>query len=95
MTCDLCGKERARVRRVTRSYGSGGDLLVIERIPTVHCPDCGGSYLEAETLHQLERIKMHRAGMTDARTVAVASFVGRKRTNRKKEKSGSPRRNPR
>ena len=41
MTCDICGKEGARVRHVTRSYGKGKDLLVIENVPVVSCPSCG------------------------------------------------------
>jgi len=60
MICDICGKEGAVIRRVTRSYGSGADLLVIENIPLVSCPQCGESYFTAETLHEIERIKLHR-----------------------------------
>ncbi len=32
--CDMCGAAKARIRRVTRSYGSGKDLLVIEGADT-------------------------------------------------------------
>ncbi|MGA9351163.1 MAG: type II toxin-antitoxin system MqsA family antitoxin [Anaerolineae bacterium] len=60
MICDICGQEGARVRHVTRSYGQGEDLLVIGNIPVVSCPHCGESYLTAETLHEIERIKLHR-----------------------------------
>ena len=59
MICDICGKEGARLRRVTRSYGKGENLLVIENIPVISCPHCGESYLTAETLHEMERIKNH------------------------------------
>ncbi len=50
MICDICGKEDARIRRVSRSYGKGDNLLVIEHIPVVSCPHCGESYITAETL---------------------------------------------
>ena len=60
MVCDICGQKGARERRVTRSYGTGQHLLVIENIPVVSCPHCGESYLTAETLHEIERIKLHR-----------------------------------
>jgi hypothetical protein len=30
MVCDNCGKEGARIRYVTRSYGKGDNLLIIE-----------------------------------------------------------------
>jgi YgiT-type zinc finger domain-containing protein len=59
MTCDICGREGARVRHVARSYGKGTILLVIENVPVVSCPHCGESYLTAETLHEIERIDLN------------------------------------
>lgn len=75
MICDFCGKEGARIRYVTRSYGKGENLLVIENVPVVSCPHCGESYLTAETLHEIERIKTHRKNFAKRRNVAVAEFV--------------------
>jgi YgiT-type zinc finger domain-containing protein len=75
MVCDICGREGARVRRVARSYGKGDDLFVIENIPVVSCPHCGESYLTAETLHEIERIKLHRQSFAQERPVPVAVFV--------------------
>ncbi len=75
MKCDNCGKENARIIHVSRSYGKGDDLLVIENIPVVSCPDCGESYLTAETLHEIERIKLHRKNFAEERNVAVATFT--------------------
>jgi len=75
MICDICGKQGARVRRVTRSYGKGSNLLVIENVPIVSCPHCGESYLTAETLHEIERIKLHRKNFASTRAVAVAAFT--------------------
>jgi YgiT-type zinc finger domain-containing protein len=75
MVCDICGKEGARIRRVTRSYGKAKNLLVIENVPVVSCPHCGESYLTAETLHELERIKLHRQNFAEMRPVAVAEFT--------------------
>ncbi|OVE80484.1 YgiT-type zinc finger domain-containing protein [bacterium I07] len=74
MICDICGHEGVRVRRVTRSYGKGKNLLVIERVPIVTCPHCGESYLTADTLHEIERIKLHRANLTKKRPIPVAAF---------------------
>ena len=73
--CDICGKDGARIRRVTRSYGKGEGLLVIENVPVVSCPHCGESYLTAETLHEIERIKLPRRTFAVERPVAVADFV--------------------
>ncbi|MBI2434064.1 MAG: type II toxin-antitoxin system MqsA family antitoxin [Candidatus Hydrogenedentes bacterium] len=75
MLCDNCGKRGAQVRRVSRSYGKGETLFIIENVPVVHCPHCGESYLRAETLHELERIKLHRRSLAKKRSVPVASFV--------------------
>ena len=57
MICDICGKKGAEVRHVTRSYGKGANLLIIENVPVVVCPNCGESYLTAETLHEIERMR--------------------------------------
>ena len=75
MTCDPCGKPGAEVRLMTRSYGKGADLLVIEDVPVVVCPHCEKSYLTAETLLEIERIKLHRRSLAKLRSVAVASFA--------------------
>jgi YgiT-type zinc finger domain-containing protein len=74
MICDICGQEGARVRYITRSYGKGENLLVIENVPVISCPHCGESYLTAETLHEIERIKLHRQDFATERPVPVAVF---------------------
>ena len=74
LICDMCGKTGARIRRVSRSYGKGTALLVIEDVPVVSCPHCGQSYLSAETLHEIERIKRHRSELAAERPVAVAAL---------------------
>ncbi len=75
MICDICGTDGARIRHVTRSYGKGETLLVIENIPLVSCPNCGESYFTAETLHEIERIKLHRQSFANTRPVAIAEFA--------------------
>jgi YgiT-type zinc finger domain-containing protein len=74
MICDICGKSSAITRDVTRSYGKGKDLLVIEAVPVTCCSECGESYIKAETLHEIERIKMHKKNFAKRRQVAVAVF---------------------
>ncbi len=73
--CDLCGKGGAQLRFLTRSYGKGENLLIIENVPVIVCPHCGESYLTAETLHEIERIKMHRRSLATPRNVPVANFA--------------------
>lgn len=76
-TCDVCGKEGARVRRVTRSYARGKAEFLIRGIPVVSCSHCGEDYLTAETLREIERIELHRHQLAVEQPVAVAQY-GRK-----------------
>jgi len=75
MICDICGQKVARTRKVTETYGKGKNLLVIENIPMVNCSHCGESYFTAETLHEIERIRLHRKSFAEKRTVPVANFA--------------------
>ena len=75
MVCDICGQDGARIRKVARTYGKGKNLLVIENVPVASCPRCGESYLEAETLHEIERLKLHRKNLAVERSVDVVSFA--------------------
>jgi len=75
MICDNCGKQGARIRRVARTYGKGRDILVIENVPVITCPHCGESDLEAETLHEIERIKLHKKSFAVNRSVPVVNFA--------------------
>ena len=75
MICEICGKEGTRIRKVTRTYGKGKEMFVIENIPIVTCPHCGDSYLEAETLHEIECIKLHKRSLATIRKVSIAHFA--------------------
>lgn len=72
--CASCGKPGVQVRQVTRSFGRGNSLLVIEEIPLWTCPHCGESYFTAQTLHEIERIKALRKSIAVERPIPVALF---------------------
>ncbi|HSH81648.1 MAG TPA: type II toxin-antitoxin system MqsA family antitoxin, partial [Herpetosiphonaceae bacterium] len=74
--CALCDAADARIVYVSRSYGAGDDLLVIENVPVISCPSCGERYMTAQTLHELEAIKTERRRRAALRTIAVAQFPG-------------------
>ena len=74
MVCDLCGKPNARLRHITRSYGKGEELLVIQNVPVVSCAACGDSYLTANTVLTIEALKRQRATRAVKKPVAVADF---------------------
>ena len=75
VTCDICGKEGARIRKNTRRYGKGNQLLVIENVLKISCPHWGESYLTADTIHELERIKRHRKSFATERPVRGAEYA--------------------
>ena len=72
--CANCGSASVQRKQVTRSFGKGANLLVIEAIPMWSCPSCGESYFSAQTLHEIERIKALRKSVAVNRPVAVAAF---------------------
>ncbi len=74
LICDNCGESGAKIRYISKSYGKGDKLLVIENVPVVSCPHCGESYLTADTLHAIEKIKRQRTQIAVVRPVPVASF---------------------
>ena len=73
--CVNCGKPDARVIYMSKSYGAGADLLVIENVPVISCPACGESYLTAQTLREIDNIKRNRSTIASERKVPVAAFV--------------------
>jgi YgiT-type zinc finger domain-containing protein len=73
--CEVCGRAGVQTKAVTRSYGKGASLLVIESIPLHSCPHCGEVYFTAGTLHEIERIRALRKAVSVVRPVAVATFA--------------------
>jgi YgiT-type zinc finger domain-containing protein len=72
--CASCGRPGVRLRKVTRSFGRGPSLLLIEDIPLWTCPHCGESYFTAQTLHEIEHIKALRKSVAVDRPIPVAIF---------------------
>lgn len=76
MKCDICGKNSARVRRLTQTVGKGSASFLVRNVPVISCLNCGESYLTAETLKELERMRLHWRELTRQEKVLVATFVG-------------------
>lgn len=74
MRCDLCGADTARMRHVTRSFGQGERLLVIENIPYLFCARCGERSFTAATMREIERLKMLTGAHVRRRPVPIVSF---------------------
>lgn len=75
MKCDFCGSEKAKIRYISRSYGSDDELFIIENIPLINCPDCGESYFTAETMRKIETIKQQKKSIAITRNIPVAKFA--------------------
>ena len=75
MTCDVCGQEGARIKHVSRTYGKGEEMIVIDKVPVVVCPHCGESYMTADTMHEVERLKLHKRSVKTKRLAPVISYV--------------------
>ena len=75
MICDVCGKDGAKIMRITETHGKGRDLLIIEDIPMVSCPHCGECYFTAETLREVETLKQQRQQRAVLQSVAVMQFA--------------------
>jgi len=75
ITCDCCGKTGVMRKRITRSFGKGDRVVVIDGIPLHVCPHCGESYFTADTLQEVERLRMHRAGLTARSMAPVVAYV--------------------
>jgi YgiT-type zinc finger domain-containing protein len=63
-----------QIRHVTRSFGRGERLVVIENIPHVFCPRCGERYFTAATMREIERLKLLKAARLRRRPIPIVSF---------------------
>lgn len=75
LVCSFCGKTTAEKRVVSQAFGSGGDLVVIEKVPTISCSTCGEVYFDGGTLKELDRILLNQKTLTRTRNVRVAEFA--------------------
>lgn len=74
-TCQICGKKTTKVRNITKTYRLDGELVAIEHVPLVVCTTCGESYLTAETLDSLERLKRDHKQLAVNQTIGVVQFA--------------------
>jgi len=75
MICDICGKDGAKTRFVSRVYGEGADLVVIEHVPVIFCSNCHESYLTLQTVEAIDEVIERKVEKTARRQVAVATLA--------------------
>lgn len=71
-SCPVCG-EPAHIKRITKAFGRGDSLLVIEDIPLIVCRNCHEQYLAAETLHEIEQLRERQ--QHQARMIQIERFA--------------------
>ena len=75
LVCDICGVRAARLVRRSRTFGKGAKLMVIENVPMISCRNCGQTYVTSETMHALDRLRLHRDSLAKPRKIDVVEFV--------------------
>ena len=75
MVCDCCGEAGVLLKHTTRSFGKGDRVVVIDGIPVHVCPHCGERYFTADTLREVERLRMHHADLTARSMAPVLSYI--------------------
>ncbi len=75
MLCDNCGRDGARQRFVTHTFGKGDNLLIVEEVPVISCQYCGESYMTLDTLRELERLKRDKRVNAIKKEVGVVTFA--------------------
>jgi YgiT-type zinc finger domain-containing protein len=75
LVCSFCGKSTAEKSVVSQAFGDGATLVVIEKVPTISCSNCGEVYFDGKTLKELDRILLNKKTLTRTRNVLVAEFA--------------------
>ena len=75
MVCAVCGQEGARSRRVTRSYGKGETILIIENVPARVCRETGERLFTPETVERLQHIVWEQRTPTRIVETPVFEFI--------------------
>ena len=75
MTCDLCGQNGAKTKYISRSYGKDKEMIVIDNIPVITCQNCGESYMTADTMHEVQRLRHHKHDRKALRLAPVINFA--------------------
>lgn len=78
MTCKNCWRDGTYIHKITKAYGTGDRLVVIENVPVISCRSCGIDLLSADTLDRLHELRSTlragRVGGSTQRLVNVADF---------------------
>ncbi len=72
--CVSCGHEKAEVKYLTKNFGKGANLMVIENVPMVYCPKCTVTYMTSETMKIIDQIRQSR-NQVEKRQIPVAQFA--------------------
>jgi len=74
MICENCGKQNAKIKKVSRSYGKGNNLFVLDNIPVIYCPDCKENMIRSKTMHEIERLKKYKKSLKPKKMIPVINY---------------------
>lgn len=75
LVCDICGVAAAHAVKRTKVFGKGRRMIVIENIPFITCDNCHQTYATAETLRELDEIRLNRDRLTVPREIGWAKIA--------------------
>jgi len=75
MKCPNCGKDIARIIKVTKTVKSlkTHEDLIVKDVPIITCNNCGESLLSADVMKRLDKIRKHPEE-TEPEMMKVANF---------------------
>jgi len=59
-SCVSCGYEKAEIRKFTKNFGTGANLIIIENVPMIYCPNCNITYMTSETMQEIDQIRQNK-----------------------------------
>lgn len=66
--CTSCGGRNLVSRRITRSFGTRmEDIVVVQDVPVIVCRDCGERYIPGPILKRIQGLLQNRAKLRKAK----------------------------
>ena len=85
MICGTCSSQSARIERVQDVFTFRDEVVVIDDLPAIKCPDCNSTYYTADVSREIGRI-LQQYSAELVTMVLMVKYV-ESRVNSKKEVS--------
>ncbi len=74
MLCDICDQDEVKIELVDKLLHVDSEMIIVKSVPVFSCPHCHERYLTAQTMYELERLKLHHKEVAQPQSVGVVSF---------------------